>query len=215
MGAKRVGQERRTRAQIREANEDRILRAAEEVFAERGFSGATTSAVAARAGLPKANVHYYFRTKGDLYSAVLSNILELWLESADAIHEGADPADALSAYIGSKMRYSQDRPNASKVFANELVHGAPHLIEYLRTELRQRVAAKARIIEGWVAEGRMAPMAPEHLFFLIWAATQTYADFDCQVAAVLGHDRVRDADYDTARAFITNLVLRGCGVDDS
>ncbi len=202
----------RSRAEIRETNEDRIVRAAEAVFAERGYSGATTSAVARRAGLPKANVHYYFRTKETLYRAVLANILDLWLESADVIREGADPAPALATYIDAKIRYSRERPNASKVFANELLHGAPHLLDYLRTELRDFVAAKAAVIEGWIAAGRMTPISPEHLFFLIWSATQTYADFDCQVAAVLGRERMGEEDYAAATRFVTDLVLRGCGV---
>ena len=203
---------RRTQSTIRAANEDRILRAAEAVFAERGFAGATTSAIAERAGLPKANVHYYFRTKEVLYRAVLANILELWLESADVIREGADPAEALATYIDAKIRYSRERPNASKVFASELLHGAPHLLDYLRTELRDFVAAKAAVMDGWIAAGRMAPISPRHLFFLIWAATQTYADFDCQVAAVLDRETVGEDDFAAATGVVTGLVLRGCGV---
>ena len=203
---------RRTQSTIRAANEDRILRAAEAVFAERGFAGATTAAIAERAGLPKANVHYYFRTKEVLYRAVLANILELWLESADVIREGADPAEALATYIDAKIRYSRERPNASKVFASELLHGAPHLLDYLRTELRDFVAAKAAVMDGWIAAGRMAPISPRHLFFLIWAATQTYADFDCQVAAVLDRETVGEDDFAAATGVVTGLVLRGCGV---
>ena len=65
------------RGNIRESNEGRLLQAAETVFAERGFSGATTAEIAARAKLPKANLHYYFRTKAELYRAVLANMLEL------------------------------------------------------------------------------------------------------------------------------------------
>ncbi len=203
---------RRTRGAIRATNEARILRAAEAVFAERGFAGATTSAISERAGLPKANVHYYFRTKEILYRAVLADILDLWLASADVIREDADPAEALATYIESKIRYSRERPNASKVFANELLHGAPHLLDYLRTELRDFVAAKAAVLEGWIASGRMAPISPEHLFFLIWAATQTYADFDCQVAAVLGRESVGEDDFEAATEIVTSLVLRGCGL---
>jgi TetR/AcrR family transcriptional regulator len=202
----------RTRGAIRATNEEQILHAAEAVFAERGFTGATTSAIAERASLPKANVHYYFRTKEILYRAVLADILDLWLESADVIHEGADPADALATYIAAKIRYSRKRPNASKVFANELLHGAPHLIDYLRADLRGFVAAKAAVMEGWIAAGRMAPIDPRHLFFLIWAATQTYADFDCQVAAVLGRESMGEDDFATATEAVTSLVLRGCGV---
>jgi len=198
----------------RRANEARILKAAEEVFATAGFAGARTAAIARRAGLPKANLHYYFRTKEALYRRVLENVLEVWLAMGDSIRPGADPAQALAAYVAAKVEHSRRRPHASKVFANELLHGAPQLQGYLRRELRRWVDAKARILEGWIAAGRMAPVDPRHLLFALWAMTQTYADFDVQVAAVLGRKRLGPRDYQAAAALVTRLILRGAGLKD-
>jgi TetR/AcrR family transcriptional regulator len=194
-------------------NEARILKAAEEVFASAGFSGARTAAIARRAGVPKANLHYYFGTKEALYRKVLENILEVWLALGDSIRADADPAEALAAYVAAKVEHSRRRPHASKVFANELLHGAPQIKGYLRNELKRWVDGKARIIDGWVAQGRLAPIRARHLFFVLWAMTQTYADFDVQVAAVLGRPRIAPQDYQDATALITRLVLRGCGLD--
>lgn len=195
------------------AAEARILQAAEEVFATAGFSGARTAAIAKRAGVPKANLHYYFRTKEELYRRVLESVLAVWLAMGDSILPGADPAAALTAYIAAKVEHSRRRPHASKVFANELLHGAPQLKGYLGDELRRWVEAKARVIDGWVAADRLAPVNAKHLFFLIWAMTQTYADFDVQVAAVLGRERIAPRDYQDATALITRLVLKGCGLE--
>jgi len=197
---------------IRKRNVALILEAAEGVFAESGFRGATTASIAARAGLPKANLHYYFRTKKALYRAVLANILELWLEAFDAIRADRDPAEALTDYIAGKMYWSQTRPNASKVFANEMLHGAPILGGFLAKELRARVEEKAAIIRHWISRGRMRPVDPVHLVFTIWAMTQHYADFEVQVRAVLGRSRLSEADYRAAAATITALVLDGCGI---
>jgi TetR/AcrR family transcriptional regulator len=194
------------------ANEARILKAAEEVFATAGFSGARTAAIARRAGVPKANLHYYFGTKVALYRRVLENILEVWLGMGDSIRPGADPAQALAAYIAAKVEHSRRRPFASKVFANEMLHGAPQVKGYLRHELKRWVDAKATVIDDWIAQGRMAPVDTRHLFFVLWAMTQTYADFDVQVAAVLGRRRIAPADYQAAAALITQLVLRGAGL---
>ena len=72
---------------IRQRNRALILSAAEEVFAQQGYRGATTAAIAKKAGLPKANVHYYFGTKEALYRAVLEDILGLWLGELDRITE--------------------------------------------------------------------------------------------------------------------------------
>jgi TetR/AcrR family transcriptional regulator len=200
------------RGRVGTANETRILRAAEEIFAERGFSGATTAAIAERAGIAKANVHYYFGTKETLYREVLRGILALWLDATDTIVEGADPATALANYIREKVSYSRTRPIASKVFANELLHGAPQIKDFLKGELKDKVERKAKIIRGWIAAGKMAPVDPVHLFFVIWAATQTYADFDVQVASVLGRKQLGRADFTAAAETVTQLVLRGCGL---
>lgn len=204
--------ERRRPGRPRQVSEAQILAAAEAVFAETGFRGATMQAIADRAGLPKANLHYYFRNKAGLYRALLAGILDLWLGGLDHIRPQADPAAALSAYIAVKMRWSFERPLASKVFANELIHGGRHIDGYLNGKLRDVVDAKAAVIDGWIAAGRMAPVDPRHLLFALWAATQTYADFGVQVRAVLAVPAIDGLTMEHATAELTRLVLRGCGL---
>lgn len=200
------------RARARARIEANIRRAAEEVFAEMGFEGASTSLIAKRAGLPKANLHYYFKTKNDLYQFVLRDIIELWLNTAQEIQPDGDPATALAHYIGQKIDLARDRPIASRVFANEVLHGAPRFDEFMRRDLKEWVERKAAIIEGWVAQGRMDAVDPKHLFFMIWATTQTYADFTVQIAAVLGRRDLTESDYRLASDQITRIILKGCGL---
>ncbi len=197
---------------IRQANESRILAAAEKIFARAGFGGATMAAIATAAELPKANLHYYFGSKEDLYREVLARILRDWLVSTDVFTPDADPRTALEHYIRAKMRLSAERPDASKVFANELLHGAAVLNQMLATDLRQTVQTKAAVVQGWIDAGRMAPVDTTHLFFTIWAATQTYADFDVQVAAVLGRKALGPKDHARATEHVVTLLLRGCGL---
>ena len=197
---------------IRQANRERILGAAEAVFARAGFNGATMAAIADAAGLPKANLHYYFGSKHALYREVLASTLHEWLVPMDGLVPDADPRDALERYLRAKLALSAARPDASRVFANELLHGAPVLGDMLRTELRSMVRRKAAVIEGWIAAGRMAPVDPVHLFFTMWAATQTYADFDVQVRAVLGRSRLTARDHERAADHVVSLILRGCGL---
>lgn len=207
-----AGAEDAAKGQIRQANEAVILAAAERVFAGAGFGGATMAAMAEASGLPKANLHYYFGSKLALYRAVLARILEDWLVPTEGITPQADPRLAIETYIRAKMDLSVQRPHASKVFANELLHGAPVLKSLLATELRELVQTKAAVIDGWIAAGRMAPVDSVHLFFTIWAATQTYADFDVQVSAVLGGPELTAPDYARATEHVVSLILRGCGL---
>ena len=196
---------------IRQTNEALILSAAERVFARAGFGGATMAAIATESGLPKANLHYYFGSKDVLYRAVLARILNDWLVPTHGIRAEADPRTALEQYIRAKMALSAQRPDGSKVFANEMLHGAPIVKTILSSELRPMVQEKAAVVQGWVDAGRMAPVDAVHLFFTIWAATQTYADFDVQVCAVLGCKRLSTRDHARATEHVVSLLLRGCG----
>ena len=200
-----------SKGQIRQANETLILAAAERVFAGAGFSGATMAAIAQAADLPKANLHYYFGSKQALYRAVLARTLKDWLLPTHEITPQADPRGAIEHYIRAKMALSAQRPHASRVFANELLHGAPVVKALLGTELRDMVLAKAAVIDGWIDAKRMAPVDSVHLFFTIWAATQTYADFAVQVSAVMGQDQLGKKDYARATEHVVKLILRGCG----
>jgi TetR/AcrR family transcriptional regulator len=199
-------------SQIRRTNQEIILRAAEKIFARAGFAGATMASIAEASGLPKANLHYYFGNKERLYRSLLTEILHDWLAPLDNIQTEAAPRQALERYIRAKMALSAERPDASRVFANELLHGAPVVGDLLRTELRSLVQEKSEVVQHWINQGQLAAVDPIHLFFTIWAATQTYADFDVQVCAVLGLSALDAQAHARATQHTLNLILRGCGL---
>jgi TetR/AcrR family transcriptional regulator len=200
-------------AAIRERNEAKLLKAAEAVFAGKGFSGATTAEIARRAGIPKPNLHYYFRTKRLLYAAVLDNILEIWVDALGEIRAEAEPADALRRYIARKMESSERMPLPSRLWAMELLGGGRHVQPFLKGQLKRVVEQKSDVIRGWIAQGKMDPIDPAHLLFGLWAMTQTYADFAAQIAAVLGKDRLDNGVFADAAATLTAVVLKGTGVE--
>ncbi|MGO1117709.1 TetR/AcrR family transcriptional regulator [Rhodovibrionaceae bacterium A322] len=197
---------------IRERNRQKILEAAEQVFAEKGFSGATTQAIAALSDLPKANVHYYFGTKAALYKAVIANILDLWLSATNDLEAESNPREAMEAYIRAKVDLSRNRPLASRIFANEVISGSPVIKDVLRTELRDWVKEKRAVMTRWANDGLMDPVDPVHLLFMIWAATQTYADFESQITAVLDDQPMESDDFDRAADTIVHVILKGCGI---
>ncbi|OOE09227.1 TetR family transcriptional regulator [Stutzerimonas degradans] len=199
---------------IRERNKELILRAASEEFAEKGFAATKTSDIAARAGLPKPNVYYYFKSKENLYREVLESIVEPLLEASAPFNQPGHPADVLRAYIRTKIRISRDHACASKVFASEIMHGAPHLSPERIAQLNAQAAHNIACIQRWIDQGLMTRIDPHHLLFSIWAATQTYADFDWQISTVTGKAQLDDADYDAAAETIIRLVLKGCEITE-
>jgi TetR/AcrR family transcriptional regulator len=197
----------KTRIQLR--NEERILDAAQEVFATYGYQGATIDEVAHRAGISKPNLHYYFKRKRDLYLAVLRRTLEIWLVPLRELDRTGDPAEEIGNYIAHKVQLSRRFPAASRVFANEIVQGAPFLKGYLQTDLRKVVERKAAVIQHWIDEGKLAPIDPYHLIFLIWAATQHYADFIPQIKAVMNVSRLNQGHFRKVEQSLSRIILHG------
>jgi TetR/AcrR family transcriptional regulator len=200
------------KAAIREENENAILDAAEEIFAEYGFSGATTSRIAKRAGIPKANLHYYFPTKEELYRRVIDNIFNIWLEAANSLDESDDPAQALTRYIHTKMDLSRSRPLGSKVWANEIIQRAPIIQDYLETTLREWTASRTGMIQRWIDEGKILPIEPRYLLYMIWATTQHYADFGHQITTLNDGKELSDGQWEEAKRTVTEIILRGIGL---
>jgi len=194
---------------IREVNERAILGAAEAVFAERGFAGATMSAIAKRAGSPKANIHYYFPTKEQLYRAVVGRVLTAWLDAAQSFDLSDDPVEALTGYIGAKMDLAREMPLSSQIYASEIMRGAPVVQDYLETTLTRWVEARSGVVRRWIAEGKLRPLEPKYLFYLIWATTQHYANAAHEVATLEGGRMLSDAEFEQAKRQATQTVLFG------
>lgn len=197
---------------IRRKNEQAIIAAAEAEFARHGFKGASMNAIAVAVGLPKANLHYYFTNKLGLYVAVLKNILDLWDSSFSHLSASDDPAEALNAYIRTKMEFSRRRPLASRVFAMEIISGGERLDAYFGENHQQWFKRRAAVFQAWSDSGRMDPIDPTHLIFLIWSSTQHYADFAAQVCLFTGKRRLNAEDYLQAADSLVQIILKGCGL---
>jgi TetR/AcrR family transcriptional regulator len=190
---------------IQATNKEVILDAALEVFSAYGFRGSTVDQIAAKAGMSKPNLLYYFRRKQDIYIAVLEHTLDDWLVPLRALDPDGDPVAEISRYIAAKMTMAKEKPSASRLFANEILHGAPMIAPFLKGPLKALVDEKAAIIRRWSDAGTIAAVDPYALIFAIWAVTQHYADFDVQIRAILG-DR---ADTFAAAPVVVSLLVDG------
>ncbi|MFJ4345723.1 TetR/AcrR family transcriptional regulator [Pseudomonas sp. NPDC089401] len=200
---------------IRQKNEQAIIQAAEDEFARHGFKGTSMNTIALKAGLPKANLHYYFTNKLGLYIAVLSNIIELWDSTFNALSVEDDPGEALSHYIRTKMEFSRRNPQASRIFAMEVISGGSCLTEYFSADYREWFRGRAAVFQAWIAAGKMDPVDPVHLIFLLWGSTQHYADFATQICQVTGRSRLTKQDMEDASNNLIHIILKGCGIKPS
>jgi len=203
----RAGQTKK-RTRIQAENEQKILDGALEVFSRYGYRGATVDQIAEASGMSKPNLLYYFRRKHDIYVAVLRRTLEMWLQPLEEIRESGDPAEELTRYIKKKLEFSRTNPQESRLFASEIIQGAPQLHPVLARQVHDLVARKAAVLKAWADAGRIVDIDPRHLIFMIWATTQHYADFEAQIEAVLP-GRSRDETIDEAYQVLTAVLLRG------
>ncbi len=193
-------------SRIQTQNRQRIITAALEVFSTYGYRGSTVAQIADSASMSKANLLYYFPTKKEIYLSVLEETLSEWLQPLTQINPEGDPADEIWAYVKAKLALSKSNPKASRLFANEVLQGAPMIGNFLSTELRELVSAKCIVIQKWIDQGKLTTVSPMHLIFFIWAATQHYADFSAQTQCLT--DDTENL-FDDAEHTLKTLIFNG------
>ena len=196
------------RTRIQQENEQKILNSALEVFSKNGFRGSTIDQIAEISGMSKPNLLYYFKNKEAIITVLIDQLLDIWLSPLKEIDPDGDPLVEIKRYIDRKLEMSRDFPRESRLFANEILQGAPRIRSELE-ELKRLVDEKAVIIRGWVDAGKLADCDPYHLLFSIWATTQHYADFDVQVRTVLDPEKAGPQRFDDAAKFLNQLYVEG------
>ncbi|MBS3850565.1 TetR family transcriptional regulator C-terminal domain-containing protein [Devosia sp. BSSL-BM10] len=194
---------------IQREKQNVILEAALEVFSMHGFRGATIDQIAEVAGMSKPNLLYYFPRKEEIHRRLIAALLETWLAPLKEMDGAGDPFPEIRSYIRRKLEMARDYPRESRLFANEMLQGAPRIVEMIEVDLKSLVDEKARLLSRWMDQGKLARTDPYHLIFSIWATTQHYADFDVQVRAVLGPGRNGEGRFEDAARYLEQLFLHG------
>jgi len=205
--------ESKTPTRIQREKTGLILKAALEVFSTYGFRGSTIDQIATEAGLSKPNLLYYFDSKEAIHALLLEHLLDTWLDPLRALDPKGDPVSEITGYVIRKLELSRDYPRESRLFANEILQGAPRVMGLIKGPLKTLVDNRAAVISDWSKSGRIADVDPYHLIFSIWATTQHYADFDSQVSAVLGDaaERRFEAAADYLTTLFTKMLLPSAG----
>ena len=200
---------KRPETRIQREKREIILDAALDIFSTHGYRGSTIDQIAEAAGMSKPNLLYYYRGKEEIYASLLHRLLDTWLAPLMEMAADGDPVKELRNYIRRKIEMARDFPRKSRLFANEILQGAPRIMAMLTDELKPLVDEKAAVIRQWMREGKLAKVDPHHFIFAVWATTQHYADFDAQVRVVRGPDRGGDGRFEDAARFIEQLFLEG------
>ena len=190
-----------SRIQLR--NRSKILEAALEVFSTHGYRGSTLDQIAETAGLSKPNILYYFDGKEEIFVTLLGSLVDQWIEPLRQIDPEGEPLEEIRSYVALKVQMSKDMERESRLFANEILQGAPRIGEHLSGDLQELFTRTTGILTAWMDQGKIAQVDPEHLLYSIWATTQHYADFRSQIDMLSGHGKI-----DSADAFLDQLYVK-------
>ena len=192
-------------SRIQQRNRILILDAALEVFSRHGYRGATLDQIAKQAGLSKPNILYYFGGKEDIHVTLLNQLMKAWLDPLKEMNPNGDPIKELLGYVHRKLDMALELPRESRLFANEILQGAPRMGPHLSADLKPLFDEQSRVISNWMDAGKIARCDPGHLLFSIWATTQHYADFAAQTEVLLLEDERRQ---DGASAYLDQLFTK-------
>ncbi|PIQ63912.1 MAG: hypothetical protein COV99_00175 [Bacteroidetes bacterium CG12_big_fil_rev_8_21_14_0_65_60_17] len=142
--------------------EKAILDAALTEFGRAGLPGARMQDIADRAGINKAMLHYYFRSKDKLYEEVLTRVVESFMTSIEAALDSEDTFSAqLRALLDAYLRAHMSRPEVVGLWVNENLNGAPVARRLLGPERGARGPRRLLCwIEDAVREGHIRPVDP-------------------------------------------------------
>lgn len=194
---------------IQREKQEIIMEAALEVFSTHGFRGSTIDQIAEAANMSKPNLLYYFRSKEDIHRPLIRRLLGNWLAPLEEMDETGEPMSEIQSYIRRKLEMARDYPRESRLFANEILQGAPRIIDLIEGDLKELVDRKALVLEKWMDQGKLARVDPRHLLFSIWATTQHYADFDVQVKIILGPKLNGEGRFEDAARYLDQLFVHG------
>lgn len=200
-------------SKMRAWKEDQILRATAKLLVTHGFQGTRMEDIAQAADIPRPNLYYYFPSRNHIYRRIISDLRVEWTRAMEQIRPDKEPAEAVRGYIQAKIEYSRKHPAASRIFADEVIRGSSILTEAENEEIRKLTDEKCAVLERWMDQGKMARVDARHFFFLVWGATQYYADFEQQIKNVLGIKRLTRAHFDMATDTITAIILKGCSLE--
>ena len=158
----------------------------------------------------KSNIFYYYENKEALYVEVLTTVMQKWLAPLQVLKAELEPAEALTEYLIQKIDVSRHQPKASKLYALEVIQGAPHILTILKGPLKKLFKRKAKVILTWQEQGKISTdIDPELLIINIWGMTQNYADFSTQIEMLTGKTLRNRSMYQRSIEHTVHLILYG------
>jgi TetR/AcrR family transcriptional regulator, fatty acid metabolism regulator protein len=143
---------------------ERILSAAERIFARHGFFAAKVSDVAKEAGVADGTIYLYFKSKDDLLISLFERRMQQVNDTLrTAIAPLASPREQLRAFITAYLQLVHDEPSAAEVLTIELRQSSKFMKEYENPQFADFLRLLGGIIASAQDKGELDSEIPSHV----------------------------------------------------
>ncbi|MEJ5252665.1 MAG: TetR/AcrR family transcriptional regulator [Chthonomonadetes bacterium] len=156
---------------------DRIMRAAEALFAERGFEATSIGEIALRAHVNRALLYYYFEHKEDLYHQLLqegvSKLREVVLA---ALNVTSSARDAIRTFLQGYLRIAHHNPGLVRIVYREIVgaqRGDQQSKELVQQFMRT-IAQMEEVLQRGIKSGELVPHDTSKSVYILLGMTNIF-----------------------------------------
>jgi AcrR family transcriptional regulator len=190
----------------------RILEAAKDVFAEKGFAGARVDEIARRAGVNKAALYYHIGDKKALYADAFHNVIGTAAQSLiDGIKGSKTPEEKIKTYLKTLAKTFDENPQVPRMMMREMASGGQNLPEIFFQDLFSIFRTLSGILEEGKTKGVFIDSPPLLVHFMAIGATVIYKTIaPILLAAQQVPDELKDLDKNVSGAIaaqIQKLIL--------
>ena len=190
-----------------EETAERILDAAEDLFAERGYAGTTLRDVATRVGIRIPSLYNHFDSKESLYEAVLARGMGPVLEALSAFVEaGPEAYRDPGQVVGRVMDLLSLRPRLPRLVLHETLGGGPHLTPMLRGWIEPTFARASRMVEASPALARWGHDHVPNLVLAMYHVVLGYFTIAPLYDALSGEDLLTPEALERQKRFVGQVV---------
>jgi len=192
--------------------ERNILAAAVGVFAEKGFEGARTDEIAAKAGVNKAMIYYYFKSKENLYTVIVETLfgkVYLILSEHLARVDVKSPIDGILSFIDSHVDFIYGHRIFVKVMVWDLARGGAIVSRVAGKIMRDKTTQIIAIFDKAAREGYLRPINPKHLLVSIMGMILFFFIAEPVVRVMWGEEPITPEHIAERKKEIRDLIIYG------
>ncbi len=184
-----------------------ILKAAEQIYAEHGLAGARMDAIAAAAGVNKALLYYYFKSKEGLYQAVVGTQVREFQRQAHEVLSAKGPAGPiLLRYVSCQFDFIGTHPHYPRIFQRMLMEGDRALERMLREHSLPLMKLLESLLARGMKSGEFRRLNKGHTIVSIGGLTAHYFNIAPAFRVITGQDPYSRANLAKRKAEVLKFI---------